>query len=356
VPTRPITFTSSVLPARDRGLELGERFRAEVTAHAAAYRALFERRADRPFDVDEWSARAWESIRALAPEAAEEIAGIAEGAGRPVEEVAAVNARTELLVAANPSGLSECSTVIALPPGAAPVAVQTWDWYDAMSDGWFHWTIPHEDGRVVQTVTEWGMLGKIGVSSAGVAVMLNMLHHENDAKAAAEERIGYPVHLLARAILDRAGSYAEARSIASAATSASTSLTVVDRDGAGGTIELFPGGPGVLEPEDGLLVRTNHFVSEAGAPGCLASTISDSTEFRRTALLDALTATPPTSAADVVAAMECHRDDGAGVCSHPRTEDDPLLWHRTLATVCLDVATGSLTVRDGGPCGERLRP
>ena len=101
--------------------------------------------------------------------------------------------------------------------------MQTWDWYDAMGDGWLHWAIPHADGRWVETVTEFGMLAKIGVNGHGVGVMLNMLHHENDEKAAAEERIGYPVHLLSRAILDDAATFDEAREIASAPTSASTS-------------------------------------------------------------------------------------------------------------------------------------
>ena len=30
------------------------------------------------------------------------------------------------------------------------------------------------------TVTEFGMLAKIGVNDRGVGVMLNMLHHRND--------------------------------------------------------------------------------------------------------------------------------------------------------------------------------
>ena len=66
--------------------------------------------------------------------------------------------------------------------------MQTWDWYDAMSDGWFTWTIPFPDGRVVQTVTEFGMLAKIGVNDRGVGVMLNMLHHRNDVDAVAARR------------------------------------------------------------------------------------------------------------------------------------------------------------------------
>ncbi len=346
-----MTFTSSVLPPRERGLEFGERFHGEIAATVAAYRRLLAVRADGPFDVDLWAERTWATITDVAPVQAEEIAGIAEGAGRPVRELAAINARTELLVAANPSGVTECSTVVSLPEQGPPVAVQTWDWYDAMSDGWLHWTIPHPDGRRVETVTEYGMLAKIGVNGYGVGVMLNMLHHEHDAKAAADETVGHPVHLLSRAILDGATCYDDAARIAAAGTSASTALTVVDRAGAAATIELFPGGPGVLEPTEGLLVRTNHFVSDAGRDGCLASTIGPSTEIRRGALLEAFADAPPASAAEVVTAMTHHVEEG-GVCAHPDTSVDPVLWHRTLATVAIDVGRSRLDVRDGGPCGR----
>jgi isopenicillin-N N-acyltransferase-like protein len=349
------TFTSSALPPRERGLELGRHFAPEIARTVARYRTLFETVArDRSFDVDLWSERAWQAITRVAPQHADEIAGIAEGAGLTVEQLASVNARTEILVAANPTGRTECSTVVSLPPGRPPVAVQTWDWYDAMSDGWFTWTIPFEDGRVVRTVTEFGMLAKIGVNDRGVGVMLNMLHHRNDAGAG--DRIGHPVHLLARAILDEASTAAQAVDIASAPwTSASTSLTVVDDHGGAASVELFPGGPGVLEPTDGVLVRTNHFVSEAGRDGCLASTIGVSTELRRGHLVAALAGQVPQQAGDVVDAMTHHLADG-GVCRHPITSTEPVLWHRTLATVAIDVAGRTLDVRENGPCGHRMLP
>ena len=350
------TFTSSVLPPHERGIELGSRFAHEIAGTVAAYRSLFETRAEGPFDIDLWSERAWRTIQRVAPAYADEIAGIAVGAGLTVQQLASVNARTELLVAANPSGLTECSTVVALPPGRPPVAVQTWDWYDAMSDGWFTWTIPHPDGRVVQTVTEFGMLAKIGVNDRGVGVMLNMLHHRNDATAGTSGEIGHPVHLLSRAILDDAGSADEAVAIASAPrTSASTSLTVVDDRGGAVSIELFPGGPGLLEPTDGVLVRTNHFVSEAGRDGCLASTIGASSELRRDHLVDAFGRHLPETTQDVYDAMTHHLADG-GVCRHPLTDTDPVLWHRTLATVGIDVTTRSLDVHENGPCGHRMAP
>jgi isopenicillin-N N-acyltransferase like protein len=354
-PSPPRSFTSTPLPPRERGLELGERFAGEIAETAERYRLLFETRADGAFDVDLWSERAWQAIRRVAPLHADEIAGIADGAGLSVERVAAINARTEILVAANPTGVNECSTVVSLPAGGAPVAVQTWDWYDAMSDGWFTWTIPFEDGRELTTVTEFGMLAKIGVNDRGVGVMLNMLHHRNDIDAAKRDEVGHPVHLLARAILDDAESADQAVELVSApATSASTSLTVVDDRGSAASVELFPDGPGVVVPTEGLLVRTNHFVSEAGEDGCLASTIGVSTRLRREHLLEVLGDDPPATAQEIMDAMTHHLADG-GVCRHPITENDPVLWHRTLATVAIDVVNRHLDVHEGGPCGERLR-
>jgi isopenicillin-N N-acyltransferase like protein len=102
-------------------------------------------------------------------------------------------------------------------------------------------------------------------------------------------------------------------------------------------------------------VRTNHFVSEAGRDGCLASTIGVSTELRRDHLLEAFAGHRPETTADVLEAMHHHLPDG-GVCRHPVTDTDPVLWHRTLATVAVDVDARTLDVRPDGPCGHRLEP
>jgi isopenicillin-N N-acyltransferase-like protein len=344
------TFTSSALAPYDRGAEFGERHRTEVAVTVAAYRRLFAARAVRPFDTDLWAERAWQTIQDLVPAAAEEIRGIADGAELPVREVAALNARTELLAIANPTGASECSTVVSLSPERPPVAVQTWDWYDAMAGNWLHWTIPHPDGTVVETVTEYGVLGKVGVNSRGVGVLFNMLHHAHDGK----EEVGYPLHLLARQILDTAHSLDEALVAAgSVRASASSSLTVVERGPGAGravSVEMFPdGGPGLLEPDDGLLVRTNHFVSDKGRPGCLADGIGPDTRVRRDTLLRELDGRAPASADEVVDAMHDHSADGA-VCAHPDPAVDPVLQHATLATIVVDTDACRLEVTPGGPC------
>ncbi|HET7173317.1 MAG TPA: C45 family peptidase [Nocardioidaceae bacterium] len=346
----PRTFTSSVLPPSERGLEFGTVHRAEVGRTVAAYGRLFEAAAGHSFDPMPLGRLALERTREFAPALADEIAGMAAGAHVDPELLGAVNARTEVLAVANPRRM-ECSTVVVLPPAAPPIAVQTWDWYLAMSDGWVHWTIPHPDGRRVETVTEYGVVGKIGVSSAGVGVLFNMLRHELDG----QPPIGVPLHVLSRQVLDTAGDLDSATELVTGApVSASSAITLVEGHAHGGravSIEAFPGGRGLLPPDGaGLLVRTNHFLSPQGAPGCIAATIGPGTRLRYAALVDGLAGPVPPTEDRVLAVMDDHPGHGYGVCAHPDPATAPLLRHGTLATVVIRPVEGQLQVSEWGPC------
>ena len=342
------TFTSSPLPPRERGVEFGRGNADAVRRSVAGYLTLFARRGAPGYDARRWAAEFRDLIGDLEPDALAEIGGIAEGARVDMLDVVAVNARTELLAKADPYGERECSTVVVTPADAPAYGVQTWDWYASMADTWLRWRIPQPDGSWLETVTEYGLLAKIGVSSRGVGVLLNMLRHAGDDN----DRVGLPVHLLSRRILTRAASYDEAAAMCQdAKVCASTSLTVLDR-GRGATVELFPDGPGVLEPTDGVLVRTNHFVSEAGHDGCLTpEDLYPSSYLRRRHLEQALRARPPGSPDDVLAAME-HHDPAGGVCRHPQQQLEAWQRSATLATVVVEPGVPSLRVMSGGPCAN----
>jgi isopenicillin-N N-acyltransferase-like protein len=348
-----VTFTSTVSDPYERGAEYGAAHASQLAATVAAYRRLWTY-LDPDVDLPTVGAMALESIRARAPRAASEITGLADGSGRTVEEVAALNARTEVLGLIAPRVLtSECSTVVATRPDRAPVATQTWDWYPHMQDNWMVWTFPTAAGGRVTTLTEYGVLAKIGVNDSGLGVMLNMLHHDADAQRAGEERIGFPVHVLLRTLLEDCATVAEARDLVSSLSfSASSAVTVVDRGGDAASLETFPDGVGEVKPEAGLLVRTNHFVSAEGEPGCQGGAVDDNSWVRRDHLIDSLTADPPAYAADVHAAMT-HHDPAGPICRHAVDPDHPdLLDTATLATVTLDVERGELSVLRGGPCQE----
>jgi isopenicillin-N N-acyltransferase-like protein len=342
------TFTSSPLPPRERGVEFGRANADAVRRAVAGYAALFARRGAAGFDGRRWATEFRDLIGDVEPDALAEIDGIAGGAGVDVLDVVAVNARTELLAKADPYGQRECSAVVVTPAEAPAYGVQTWDWYSSMADTWLHWRIPQPDGSWLETVTEYGLLAKIGVSSRGVGVLLNMLHHAGDDN----DRVGLPVHLLSRRILTHATSCAEAAAMChDTKVCASTSLTVLDHE-RGATVELFPDGPGVVEPTDGVLVRTNHFISDVGRDGCLTSEdVYPSSYLRLRHLEQELRARPPGSPDDVLAAME-HHDAAGGVCRHPQQQLEAWQRSATLATVVVEPDVPSLRVRSGGPCAR----
>ena len=172
----PLHLVLVLLP-HQRGLDLGQPLPRRGRRDRGGVPPAVRDPGRGPFDVDRGPARAWATIsgsrRCTPRRSPGSPRARAPGRARSPRSTPAPRSWSRR----TPPASTECSTVIALPPGRPPVAVQTWDWYDAMADGWFTWTIPHPDGRVVQTVTEFGMLAKIGVNDRGVGVMLNMLHH-----------------------------------------------------------------------------------------------------------------------------------------------------------------------------------
>ncbi|QMU71429.1 C45 family peptidase [Streptacidiphilus sp. P02-A3a] len=378
--TTPTVFRSPAATPGERGLLLGRAFPDRIRRTADRYDALFLATGARPDQVAEAGVAALGQIARLAPELAEEIDGIARGAELPVHRIAALNARTEILGRYGRQH-PECSTVVHAPAdGRPPVTTQTWDWHDDLRDGWFVWQIEHPDGRVVRTVTEYGIVGKIGVNAAGLGLHFNILAHTSDthtsdthasdahasdAHAADARTCGatgpepgggwLPVHVLARQLLDRCADVEAAAWLAMATpVAASSSLTLAgfaDGRARAATVELSPAGPALLRPDaDGYLLRTNHFVDPRLARGEALATEDPDTRDRLEALRTRTADRPRPDAQALLDALTLHLDQGAALCCHP--DPGAALGKRweTLATVSLDVVAGRLAVHPGGPC------
>jgi isopenicillin-N N-acyltransferase like protein len=347
-------FRSSPAAPRDRGRDFGAAHAAEISSTLEKYSALFAATGGHQVDIEAHGREALASIRQFSVACASEIEGIAEGAGARPEHVAALNARTEILGIARAQARSECSTVIRLGSrGEAPVALQTWDWHDAFADDWLVWTIEHPNGHVVHTLTEYGILGKIGVSSAGLGLNLNILHHGHDGGP-----IKVPVHVLARSVLDSARNIGQALALIGAAgVSASSALTITALDDDGESIaitaEVFPGGPRyVLPREDGLLLHTNHFLDVHAAQLEQENQLGPDSFLRLAVLQRRLARRAGNEEADLLAAMCSHSGGGGAICCHPEPGAPLGFRYATLATVSLDVQRCAMTIRAGGPCAE----
>ena len=257
--------------AVDRGYRFGAALAGEVARTVALYRRLLQGVSLR---------EAGSGVR-LPDELMDEVDGIASGAGVNVFELLAVNARTELLAGG-------CSVV-----ARGAWLAQTWDWHPAASP--VAWTICL-DGGWLCTITEAGMVGKLGLNSWGVSCGFNYLRTSEDGVG------GVPVHALARRVLS-CRSAAEARASLGGA-SASVALTVAAPDGLF-CAEVSPGGVRFVSPDDdGVLVHTNHFL----LPPCRGDDVQREPETlaRRSALLSRMRA--GCDVPEVLAAVWRHED------------------------------------------------
>jgi len=334
----------------ERGDAFGRMFATEIAHTLDIYGRLFEQATEHELDLDDLGEEAMTSIAGFAPNLAAEIGGIARGSGLPATQIAALNARTEILARGDRLTRGECSALVALGSAGRPIALQTWDWHEELADCWLVWTIPHRSGRIVHTLTEIGIVGKIGVSSAGIGVLLNILHHERDGGD-----IGVPVHVIARRILDEATSVDDALEITRAArVSASSAITVVSTDGVEAkavTAELYPDGPERVSPDEhGVLVHTNHFLSSPASLGDRELEIGPNSPVRYKILREAFARRAPATSDDVLAVMKSHVGAGGALCCHPEAGAELGERYATLATVVVDVEAGSLAVHAGGPC------
>ena len=338
------TFTSTETDPAERGRRFGETFPVEVRGTVDFYRDLLARCPNPGVDLAEHGALALGAIERFSSDAASEIRGIAEGAGLDVREVAGINARTELLAIADPHGRVECSTIVSAPTSGPVIGAQTWDWYTGMADNWLLWTVPLEGGGTLATLTEFGILGKIGVNSDGLGLLFSILHHADDG-----DGVGVPVHVLARTVLERASDIDTAGAIvADAGLTASSTFSLLDRNDTA-AIELFPGARGTVLPESGWLVRTNHFLAAQGKSGDLEPSRGPNSAARLRDLRSYVQSDPERTPASLVRALTGHDPDGA-LCAHPSAGDTG----STLATVVIDTAEPSISVWRGWPCSTPL--
>lgn len=242
----------------ERGKQRSAALGAELLGGLETYSRLFHTVGVAESTVRSDGGRLLDVVASWSPRLAAEISGTADGAGVEPWQIAALNGRTEILSQALGARPGECSTIGRM--GSHVFGVQTWDWHQELDP---YWHLQSVSGPVRSFVglTEHGMLGKIGMNSAGVSVFLNILGHRDDRPA------GVPVHLIAAEVLANAGSVAEAVDIVcSAGATTSTALTLMDESSAV-TAEIGPGAAVLIQPEDGTLAHTNHFLDEGLGAG-----------------------------------------------------------------------------------------
>lgn len=182
--------------------------------------------------------------RAVFPNLISELECISESANIPIQQIFLINARTEILNAS----VGEC-TSIAIPKNN--LIAQTWDWIEELEKLMVILIVEKEDGSSFVTLTEPGMLAKIGVNSYGIGVGLNFLKSEHSLD-------GVPVHLLLRAILDCESLKNVREIVAQSNMGKSSYIPVATSTGEAVGFEFSNNVMQELNPVDDVLLHTNH--------------------------------------------------------------------------------------------------
>ncbi|MDX2277316.1 MAG: C45 family peptidase [Hyphomonadaceae bacterium] len=184
---RKIPFIRVKGSAEDRGAAIGAAFASRIGASSEFYGRLLGLS---DAELSARGARFAGIIGAFRPAFVREIEACADAAGIAANRLFAINARSELLTSA---GVPEC-TAISFRQSA--LLGQTWDWVQAFEDLFVLVSHETEQGSRFLTVTEPGILAKIGLNSAGFGVCLNFLMSRRPWMQ------GLPIHVFLRAVLE----------------------------------------------------------------------------------------------------------------------------------------------------------
>ncbi|NGO13153.1 acyl-coenzyme A--6-aminopenicillanic-acid-acyltransferase form [Streptomyces sp. HC44] len=368
--TRAIPMIEISGGPRERGRVHGEAARQEIARSMAYYEEAYGAATGLTWEsvVDE--ARKWRPVVAAASEELlEEMAGIAEGAGVSEMDILALNARGEIVRAADSrfgrsgweagadAGHDEegCSTFAILPGGSGVDRVfsgQNWDWRSGTEDTTIVIRIVQPGKPTIIQQVEAGQVGRHGANSAGLALQANGLSGDFGRS------IGLPQPVLRRLILDSAIMHDALQAAVTARLQIAVNLLMVHRDGLAVAMETTPGSHRWSTALRGRVVHTNHY--QYGVPDEIGSTYrpSSMSSVYRLPLIEAGlarlddVATPDKLHQVVREVLSDHFSYPCSVCEHDDDRLPRVEQYKTLMSSLIDLTSGEYRVTGGNPCAN----
>ncbi|MBB4660548.1 C45 family autoproteolytic acyltransferase/hydolase [Conexibacter arvalis] len=348
---------------RERGERYGALAADRIARAIAYYEPAFEAALGIGWGAVCDRARTWiPLLREQFPDLLEEVEGIAEGSGRELDEILALNARGEIVydptfAEVEPEGCTSFSLCDGAAGDGHVYAGQNWDWRREIRDTIVVLRIAAPGKPTVVQQVEAGQIGRHGASSAGISLQANGL----GGRFANE--IGVPQPFIRRRILESATMREALEWATRAQPQIPSNLLVTHRDGFSVSVEATPGRVGWTYGERGLIVHGNHY--QAFMPAQLADRYRPMTGdsiYRVPRLERALRGCRElTDSAALRAAIAAGLRDHFGypdaVCAHANDAVEPLERWETVTSNYVDLTTGEYWIAIGTPCDtphERL--
>jgi isopenicillin-N N-acyltransferase like protein len=240
---------------RERGRQHGELLRDRVGLGVERYMGRFAHFAGLTRAEARTAALSFAApIEAYDAEILDELAGIAEGAGLPFEDVLAMNCRSELMFG---FAGAECSSFALQPTVTADghtYVGQNWDWAPDISETIAVIVIRQEpDKPDVLLLDEAGIVGRMGLNSAGIGLCTNTLIADQGPPE------GVPYNVLLRGVLNQRRLDDAIGALIRPLRAICANYVIGDAGGQTIDVELAPREFDYLPPQDGLITHGNHF-------------------------------------------------------------------------------------------------
>ncbi len=258
-----------------------------------------------------------------------------------------MNVRTEIAYGMFTDGC----TALSWKAGDASFLAQNWDWQLEQKENLILARIRQPSKPLIHMITEAGIIGKIGLNSAGVGVCLNAI------RARGVDFNKLPCHLSLRAALESSSRNEAVATLEKVGVASACNIIIADATGGMG-LECSSQDICKLAMGNGRVLHTNHFLVEhAGVEDKMQ--LKDS-PFRlqriRGLVAAAETEDPIPSAESIGKLLEDEMNYPAAIC-RAETEDSTVA---TLFSIEMDLTTKTARVRLGRPSATEdtlfLRP
>ncbi|KAL4945819.1 acyl-coenzyme A:6-aminopenicillanic acid acyl-transferase-domain-containing protein [Aspergillus oleicola] len=280
------------------GFRHGQQAKALIDRNIQTYTIFFKETAGLSWAEAKSRSEAFiPTLQKLYPAILDEMKGIADGAGLEIADILALNARSEIALTNYentepekevPAITDGCTSMAQLSAdGTRLIVAQNWDWVADLAEGMVILDVnpTSSEGKAKRffTMTEAGLVGKIGLNSSGLALCLNAL------RCGAFDVQRLPTHVMTRYVLEHAERFdSAAEMIGKLGGASSANIMMGDVGGKSGTVEVTPMGISVLSPQ-GAGEQSDFDLKRGRGPSFVAHTnhvITPPGDFPRGAIYD----------------------------------------------------------------------
>lgn len=288
------------------------------------------------------------------PDYMEEIRGIADGSGYSLDDILALNVRSEIVFQGGQvedAPTDGCTAFVFTPDmteSGRLIIGQNWDWKESIRGGCVVLHIRQEGNKPdITMVTEAGIIGKIGYNSAGIGICLNALGSSMRAEGKT-----IPLHIAMRGVLDSTTLSDAIRASVRMPLACSAHFMLGSANGEGVSLEMGAGDFDIAYATDGFLAHTNHFFHPRMDHVKDTTRVSLPDSFLRLGRIRKLVKHlgRKVSVSDIKTMMKDHISYPDSICRHDDVLEPEALRLCTVFSIIMDLEREEMYLAPGSPC------